>query len=142
VVRAQLVDEAGTAVQNVEQRQPIGLDVLIEAKRELTSPVFVLHVVNADGTAVFALQRTLDASQSDRVAPGQRVQISGRVENRLVPGRYYLDLWVARGAQEGELGIQSMRALEFVVYGTATRVGLVSMDADVEAVIADPGSDG
>jgi hypothetical protein len=33
------------------------------------------------------------------------------------------------------MGVQALRALQFVVYGTAPRHGVVSLDAELEPVI-------
>jgi ABC-2 type transport system ATP-binding protein len=133
VVEARLENEAGEPIENVEQAQAIGLDVVIEARRELVAPVFVLQVMNADSVVVFSLTRTLD-ERNDRLAEGDRVRIAGLIENSLIPGRYYLDCWVRRPREGGDLAVQGLRLREFVVYGTGTREGVVSVRAEVEAV--------
>jgi hypothetical protein len=133
VVEARLENEAGEPIENVEQGQAIGLDVVIEARRELVAPVFVLQVMNADSVVVFSLTRTLD-ERNDRLAEGDRVRIAGLIENSLTPGRYYLDCWVRRPRKGGDLAVQGLRLREFVVYGTGEREGIVSVRADVEAV--------
>jgi ABC-2 type transport system ATP-binding protein len=133
VVEARLENEAGEPIENVEQGQAIGLDVVIEARRELVAPVFVLQVMNADSVVVFSLTRTLD-ERNDRLAEGDRVRIAGLIENSLTPGRYYLDCWVRRPREGGDLAVQGLRLREFVVYGTGEREGIVSVRADVEAV--------
>ena len=69
---------------------PIALDILVQAARELAGPIFLFHVVNEDGVVVFAFTSTLERT----VLPGQRVRLTGQIENRLVAGRYYLDCWV------------------------------------------------
>src|SRR5436190_6214310 len=53
VVEATLRNEAGEAVENVEQGEPIGIDLVFEARHELVEPDFALHFQNADGVAVF-----------------------------------------------------------------------------------------
>jgi ABC-2 type transport system ATP-binding protein len=133
VVEARLENEAGEPIENVEEGQAIGLDVVIEARRELVAPVFVLQVMNADSVVVFSLTRTLD-ERNDRLAEGDRVRIAGLIENSLIPGRYYLDCWVRRPREGGDLAVQGLRLREFVVYGTGTREGVVSVRAKVEAV--------
>jgi ABC-2 type transport system ATP-binding protein len=133
VVEARLENEAGEPVDNVEQGAPIGLDLVIEAKRELVAPIFVIQVMNADSVVVFSLTRTL-AEGNDRLLPGHRVRIAGRIENTLIPGRYFLDCWVRRPREQGDLAVQGIRIHEFVVYGTGAREGIVSVRAEVEAV--------
>jgi ABC-2 type transport system ATP-binding protein len=140
VVHARLTNEAGVQIEDVEQGQPIVLDALIEAKRELIAPIFSIHVSNAQGTVVFGFTRDLDGQGRDRVAAGERVRLAGRIQNSLVPGRYSLDCWVRRHREGGEPAFQGLRLLNFVVSGTASheRHGLVEVQTDVEAV-SEPG---
>jgi ABC-2 type transport system ATP-binding protein len=136
VVHARLWNEAGEPIEDLQQRQPIRLDALIEARRELVAPAFSIHVLNAQGTIVFGFTRDLEGQRRDRLAAGERVRLSGRIENSLVPGRYSLDCWVRRHRQGGGLAFQGLRLLDFVVSGTAPheRHGLVEVQTDVEAV--------
>jgi ABC-2 type transport system ATP-binding protein len=133
MVHARLLDEAGEPVSNLEQRVPIVLDVVIEAARELKEPVFVIHVMNEDHVVVFGFTRILH----ETLAEGQRVRLTGEIENALVPGRYTIDCWIRRDREMGDITVQGLRLLHFVVYGTAPRHGLVSLLTTVEAV-SDP----
>jgi ABC-2 type transport system ATP-binding protein len=131
VVHAGLRDEAGAPVENVEQGVPLVLDVVVEAARPLVRPLFVVNVLNEDGLVVFGFTRTLDAD----VAAGSRLRLDGRIENRLVPGRYFLDCWIRQGSEQGGMGVQGLRLTQFVVFGTAGGQGLVMVDTDVRAVL-------
>jgi ABC-type polysaccharide/polyol phosphate transport system ATPase subunit len=135
VLEATLRDPAGHPVENVEQGMPIAVDILTEAARPLDGPIFVFHVVNADGTVVAAFTRTLD----QRVAPGQRIRLTGEIENRLVGGRYYIDCWVRQDEHQSLMALQALRLLRFVVYGTAPRHGLVTLHTSIEPVLEPPG---
>jgi ABC-2 type transport system ATP-binding protein len=128
VAEATLRDERGKPIVNVEQAKPIEVDIVVEAARDLAGPIFVFHVINEQGVVVFAFTRTLER----RVNQGQRVRLRGRLENRLVPGRYYLDCWVRQDQHETIMALQALRMLRFVVYGTAPRHGVVTLDADLE----------
>jgi ABC-2 type transport system ATP-binding protein len=136
VLHAQLEDEAGKRTDHVERGAPIIVDAALEARRELLRPELVFQVVNASGVVVFDITRTLDER---RIAAGQHVRLAGRIENLLVPGRYFLDCWVRRDEGSGETAVQVLRLLEFRVSGTAPRQGLVSVRAEVEAA-AEPRS--
>jgi ABC-2 type transport system ATP-binding protein len=129
VIEATLRNVAGQAIENVEQDAPISVDVLIEAARHLEGPTFVFQVRNEDGIVVFAFSSTLE----ERVDAGGRVRLAGELENRLVAGRYYLDCWVRQDEDHSTMALQGLRLLGFVVYGTASRQGVVSLDAAVEA---------
>lgn len=131
VVEARLEDDTGQPIENVAQGAPIVLDLLIEARRELVDPVFVIQVMNVDSVVVFSLTRTLSAGASE-LAAGDRVRISGQIENALVPGKYFLDCWVRRPREHGDLAVKGLRLRDFVVYGTGEREGIVSVNAEVE----------
>jgi len=135
LVHARLVDESGTSLTNLEQGQPITLDVVFEAARGLENPIFVVHIRNADGIVVFEHTRTL----SQTVPAGQRIRLDGGIDNRLVPGSYSLECWIRRDRQSGDMALQSVRLAQFVVYGTAPRHGLVLLDNDLEPVLEPPG---
>jgi ABC-type polysaccharide/polyol phosphate transport system ATPase subunit len=134
VVRAVLRDAGGGAIENVEERAPIQLDVLLEAARPLDRPRFIVHVRNADGDIVFEFTRRLDAP----VPQGRRVRLAGEVENRLVPGRYSLDVYIGEYADDGGATVQGLRLLHFLVYGTSPDHGVISVRADVEPVLEEP----
>jgi len=144
-VNARLIDswlenETGERVENVEQGRPLRLNLLAEARRDLTRPVFGFHVMTADGVRVFGFNHPLadDEGQPDVVKAGQRIRLSSRVENPLLPGRYFATCWVARDRQTGDAALQVLRLVDFVVYGTRPGPGVVSVEAHVEAV-TEPG---
>jgi ABC-2 type transport system ATP-binding protein len=134
---AWLTDSSGERVENVEQGESIGLNVELEARHDLTSPVFGFHFLNADGVQVFGLNCTLPERDGlpDRLGAGQRARIAARIENPLLPGRYYVTCWISRNRSQGDLALHVLRLLEFVVYGTKPGPGSVSVDADVEVVV-------
>jgi ABC-2 type transport system ATP-binding protein len=131
VAEATLRDAAGNAINNVEQDVPIQVDILVEAARELAGPIFVFHVVNEEGVVVFAFTCTLEQT----VLPGQRVRLTGTLENRLVAGRYYLDCWIRQDQHESMMALQALRILRFIVYGTAPRHGVVTLQADIRPAL-------
>jgi len=138
VVHARLTTASGAPIENVEQGEPINLDVLMEARQDLTEPVFVLYVVREDGVVVFGLTRRLEKGHSATVAAGGRVRLAGAIENSLVPGRYTVHCWVRRDGKGGDMAVQGLELLDFVVYGTAPRHGVVLAKADVQAVAEPP----
>jgi ABC-type polysaccharide/polyol phosphate transport system ATPase subunit len=129
VVHAHLRNGDGDLVQNIEQNLPMRLDVVIEAARELVEPTFVLHILNEEGLVVSGLIRTYERT----MAPGERVRLAGEIENKLVPGRYSLDCWIRRDGEGADMALQPIRLMYFVVFGTAPRHGVVSLESDVEA---------
>ena len=133
-VDAWLENPAGERVENVEQGEPIGLQIVLAARHELEEPVFGVHVVDELGNTVFGFNRAL-AGAPAVVPAGRRVRIGGTVENRLLPGRYAVQCYVARSREQGDYALHHLRLLDFVVYGTPSGKGTVSVHADVDAVL-------
>jgi ABC-2 type transport system ATP-binding protein len=126
IVSARLSDGHGRAIRDIEQRQPLRLEAVLEARRELVSPSFQVHCLTEDqGIVVFEFILSLDGDGEDRIAAGERVRLSGEIENQLVPGRYMLNCWVRHHGDGGPMSVQGLRLLHFAVYGTASRYGLV-----------------
>jgi ABC-type polysaccharide/polyol phosphate transport system ATPase subunit len=133
IVDCWLEDADGKRTENVEQYQPIRLKAVFEARRDLEAPAFGFTVVNAAGETVFGFNRALEDDGAARMTAGQRVQISARVENALIPGRYFIHGWITRNRRHGDLALHLVRFLEFVVYGTQQGPGSVTVRADVAA---------
>jgi ABC-type polysaccharide/polyol phosphate transport system ATPase subunit len=131
VVEATARDQAGRAVENIEQGDPIEFDILVEAARALEGPEFLFHVVSDDGVVGCELARELGRP----VRQGQRVRLRGQIENRLVAGRYYLDLWVRQDEAQNPMAVQALRVMRLLIFGTAARHGVVTLDTDFEPVI-------
>jgi ABC-type polysaccharide/polyol phosphate transport system ATPase subunit len=138
MISATLRDASGEAVENVEQDTPIAIDVVLEAARSLEGPNFGFHVRDDDGQVVFGFTTSLER----HVAAGQPIRLRGSIENRLVPGRYYLDCWVRQDESQSVVAVQGLRLLGFVVYGTGARDGVVTVDAEITASLEDAGSHG
>jgi ABC-2 type transport system ATP-binding protein len=134
LIDAWLSDVAGERVDNIEQGTPIGFNVIVEARHDLTNPTFGFHFMNADQQLVFGINRTLEEGR-DVLRAGERVRISGQIENPLLPGRYFINSWVTRNRSQGDLALHILRLLDFVVYGTQPGPGSVSVQSDVTAVV-------
>ena len=136
LVDAWLEDGDGRRVGELRAGEPIRLNAILEARRELTTPVFGLHCTNAEGVHVFGLNQTLtlDEGQPQRVDAGETVLISGTIENPLTPGRYFMACWVARDESADDLALQVLELLDFEVSGSAAGAGIVSVQAELSAV--------
>jgi ABC-2 type transport system ATP-binding protein len=132
VVQARLLGDKGQPVRSIEQGEPMRLEAVLEAKRELVNPKFVIHGLTEDGTVLFEFTLGLDADTDNRLAEGRRVRLVGQIENRLVPGRYMLNCWVRRDSEGGAIAVHALRLLHFVVYGTPSRYGFVSVGTEFD----------
>ncbi len=133
LLSARLLDEDGRALANVAEQQPITLDATLEAACELVDPLFAFHIRNQQGTAVTGFLRRMDG----RVRAGQRIRLHGTIDNALVPGNYQIECWVRRDRHAEDIAVQPMKLVEFVVYGTGLRLGVVSVKADIEPAVVD-----
>jgi ABC-2 type transport system ATP-binding protein len=140
VVDARLEGAAGERVAAVEQGEPLGLEIVLEARRDLEAPVFAVHVYDEQGQLVFGFNRTLTRAgdEPDVVPAGRRVRLAGAVENPLAPGRYFVNCYAARSREQGDIALHQLRLFDFVVYGTPAGKGSVLVNADVEAKVLEP----
>jgi ABC-type polysaccharide/polyol phosphate transport system ATPase subunit len=130
---AWLENEAGERVDNVEQGKPFHFNALVEARRDLEGAVFSFTFLNEHGVEIFGFYRGLDAAegQPDLIPAGRMVKVSGWIENRLLPGRYFVKSWVVRNRTQGDLAMHVLQVLDFVVYGTQRGAGNVMVDTDM-----------
>jgi ABC-2 type transport system ATP-binding protein len=130
------LESGGRRVDRVEQGEPLELSVVLEAVRDLESPILSIHVIDSLGLAVFGFDRTLTVPPGapERVREGERVRMAGTIDNPLVAGRYFVDCFVARVRSQGDYGLHKVRLFDFEVQGDRTGPGSVTVHADVEAV--------
>jgi lipopolysaccharide transport system ATP-binding protein len=141
VVSAQLSDERGQAVRQLEQGAPLRLEAVLEARSDLVRPTFVVHGLTEDqGTVLFEFSLGLDEG-GHTVRAGQRLHLSGEIENPLVPGRYMLNCWVRHDGEGGPMAVQALRLLHFKVYGTAPRHGFISVPGALRMRAEQPDAD-
>jgi energy-coupling factor transporter ATP-binding protein EcfA2 len=143
-VNVKLVDvwlegAGGERVQNVEEGQPIRFNLVAEARHELVRPVFNFHFLNADGAWIFRSSVAL-AEGTQRMESGERVRISGSIENPLLPGRYTVECWISRERGPDQIALHVLRLMTFLVYGTRRGSGSVHIPTEVEAVVEAPPS--
>jgi ABC-2 type transport system ATP-binding protein len=131
-----LENDAGERVENVEQGEPIGLNLLVEARHELTRPMFGFEFLNVDGVPVFGFGKAFTGEdEPNRIAAGQRVRIAARVENSLVPGRYSVDCSVFRDGTQGHLAMRVPGLVDFLVRGRDPIPGMVFVRTEVDAAL-------
>jgi ABC-type polysaccharide/polyol phosphate transport system ATPase subunit len=129
---AWIEDASGERVTNIEVGQPIQLNAVIEARRDLPNPSFGIHCNNADGVHVFELHEVLAGGEGGaHLAAGDRARISATIENPLMPGRYAIVCWVGVLRNEEETAQQAIKLLDFVVFGVAKGQGVVAVPGEV-----------
>ena len=139
-IEAWLETAGGERITNVEQGEPIRLRAVLEASVDLADPYFNLLGVDAGGVTVFEhMPRFAPAEGKPRLLrAGQRMLISGQIDNPLAPGRYKLSCWVSRAGELGDLALQAVELLDFVVYGSERVSAKVTVSGDVSVVPQGP----
>ncbi len=133
IVEAELQNADGDRATTVEAGKPLRLSILLEARRAVEGPSFGLALMNADNVQVAGIALQLAPDMGDRLEAGQRVRVSGEIENRLAPGRYVIQSWIHRNHSFAQLVLHSPHVLDFVVFG-ADVDGVVLLDNDLTAV--------
>jgi len=125
-----LEDGAGERITNVEKESELRFGAVFEAHRHVEGPSFGFAFDNADGVEVTGFGISLPDGTPDAVEPGQRIRLSGEIENRLQPGRYVAKCWVHREHNLANLVLHSPHVLDFVVYGREGP-GAVSLEHEI-----------
>jgi len=129
-----LEDRDGERITNVEKGSELRFGAALEAHREVEGPSFGFAFTNADGVEVTGFGLGLPKDVPDRLEAGQRVRLSGELENRLAPGRYVVKCWIHRDHNYANLVLHSPQVLDFVVFGK-DGAGVVSLDHEVTASV-------
>jgi ABC-2 type transport system ATP-binding protein len=137
LLEAWIEGPGGERASSVETGDPIRLHASFEATREVNGPSFGFVFTNADGVDVGGVGQNLPESGPDRLEPGERVHLSGTIENPLVPGRYVVKCWVYREHNYGNLVLHAPQVVDFVVFGDGGS-GVVALDYDLDARIEPP----
>jgi ABC-type polysaccharide/polyol phosphate transport system ATPase subunit len=132
-----LEDGDGERVANVEKGAVLRFGAMLEAHRLVEGPSFGFGFHNADGVEVTGFGLGLPEGMPDRLEAGQRVRLSGEIENRLAPDRYVVKCWIHRDHNFANLVLHSPHVLDFVVYGKSG-TGVVSLDHEIEARVEGP----
>jgi ABC-2 type transport system ATP-binding protein len=132
-----LEDRDGSRITNVEKGCDLRFGALLEAHRPVEGPSFGFAFTNADGVEVTGFGLALPKDAPDRLEAGQRVRLSGELENRLAPGRYVVKCWIHREHNIANLVLHSPHVLDFVVFGKSG-AGVVSLAHDVTASVEGP----
>ena len=143
IVDACIRDPGDERTTNVEYGSPIRFEAEIEAREQLVNPTFVFQCTNADSIQVLGFSRTLtlEADEENVLNAGERVRVVATIENRLAPGRFYLTCWVTRDRSPGDMALQALPLLDFVVFGAGPDAGgIIRGDGEVEVRRMEPGA--
>jgi len=144
LVDAWLETQEGTRTEAVDHGAPFGLQLVVEARREVSAPIFGFQVLNVAEQAVFGFGTRISADAEAPVIPaGGRVRVRARVENPLVPGTDTVNGIVSREGTQADVALRLPALVEFAVRGPhgasaaidEHEVGMVTAREDIRAVV-------
>ena len=102
-IRAAWFEVDGKRVTDIGAGEPLTLCMEVEFHADVSQPRFHFHLRNETHHTVFATSTDLHPIDTGAYREGDTVAVRARLENWLVPGRYYLSPTLARlGAGPGE----------------------------------------
>jgi ABC-type polysaccharide/polyol phosphate transport system ATPase subunit len=122
-----VTDSRGERVDAVGYGEWMALNVAIEARDVVKDPGVSIWLSNEDGVRVFSAGAREDGEALGDLSPGERVQFSVAVQNRLSAGRYYVGCGVTRGSAGLDILLFQNRVKDVVSYGQDLH-GLVGID--------------
>lgn len=132
-------DAAGNRVNSVEGGAEIRLRARLRAMTDLRGLGIGLLIANADGVGVTELgTRVGGENGADEIARGHVVDVTLRLDNPLVSGRYFVHCGVSREGGGADVALYVHNAVDFVVYGNDGR-GVISLGHSFETAI-EPGA--
>jgi ABC-2 type transport system ATP-binding protein len=122
-----VTDTGGERVDTIGYGEWMALNVAVEAREELCDPAVTIWLTNEDGVRVFSAGARENGEALGDMAPGERLQFSVALQNRLSAGRYYLGCSVTRGSAGLDILLFQNRVKDVVSYGQDLHA-LVGMD--------------
>jgi ABC-type polysaccharide/polyol phosphate transport system ATPase subunit len=127
LVQANVTDTAGERVDAVGYGDWMAMNVWIQATEEVRNPGVTVWLSNEDGVRVFSAGAREDGEALADLVPGETVQFSVAIQNRLSAGRYHVGCGVTRGSAGLDILMFQNRAADVVSYGQNLHA-LVGMD--------------
>ncbi len=135
LLAARVENAAGETVGAVEHREPIRIEIELEAIKDSEGLHAGFILLNADKVGVFEFAAPIGGETNDRpVRAGQKMKISSTIENPLSAGHYFLNLGVNRSF-EGGVAMYAPSVVDFVVFGGPNDRGIIQLGHETEATI-------
>ena len=136
VVDAWIESPSGERTKEVESGEPIRVRLELEATREIERPLLEILFSNS------AKQNLVGFTEKEEfpvLRAGERMTVSAEIENVLVPDRYHLNLHLCRNSNRGDIALQAVNLLDFVIFGQTEAPGLIEVEVDAVSRI-EPGA--
>ncbi|HEX3735383.1 MAG TPA: ABC transporter ATP-binding protein [Solirubrobacterales bacterium] len=122
---------AGERATNIEAGTEMSFHATLVARRDVAGPTCGFSFHNADGVQVTGFMRRLSADPAVALKAGERLRVSGPIENRFAPGRYVVKCWVYRNHNDADLVLHTPHVLDMVVFGDEIS-GVVDLEHGIE----------
>jgi ABC-2 type transport system ATP-binding protein len=123
-------DLTGRRAEAVGQDEPLSIHASIEVRRRIVDPEVGVTIHDEDGVVAFGTTSRELSRREDPLELGERLRLRITLQNRLKPGRWFVDCGVHDGA--AEVVAFQWRACSFIVHGSRPQPGLVSIDHGFE----------
>lgn len=133
-----LESAAGERIRDIETGDPIRLRIAIEARHDIERPLLEVTFSNSQKQHIAGF---VEKDEFAVLPAGERMIVSSDIENVLIPDRYHLNLHLCRDSNRGDIALQAIDLLDFVVYGQSDSPGMVAVDVDSVSRI-EPGGGG
>ena len=130
-----LEDRAGRRLEHIWEGEPIVLQLIVAAERRVRRPLFGFEVLNVEGVPILSFSNEHVLRDDDALEPGQRLRLTARLENPLVPGRYSVNCSIARNGTIGDVVLRDLRLLDFLIRGSEPKPGMVAVRERLRAVV-------
>lgn len=141
MVGAWLEDDEGLRISNVSEHSVIRTAVEFEVREQIDQPIFTGLIANADTFHVGGWEQSLEVGGAEVTAlsPGDRVTVRSEFDNVLKPDRYNASFRLCRNGNVNDVAMQMIGAIDFVVYGSSTHPGVVSLEVRQQAEVGPGG---
>jgi ABC-2 type transport system ATP-binding protein len=134
VIRIASVDRLGRAKETIRDREPVRLEVSLEADRRVEDPRLLVQLINERGVLIFAPPPIPLERDGSSLPPGKPITLKTTIENRLPPGRYTASCVVAGGPRGPRAATSRSAKTEFELSPGRQKhrgSGLVDLDFEV-----------
>jgi ABC-type polysaccharide/polyol phosphate transport system ATPase subunit len=123
-------DLAGRRVDALGQDEPMTICATIAVHRPVDDPEVGVTIHDEEGTVAFGTTSRRLGRREDPLEAGELLRLRVGMQNRLRAGRWFIDC----GLHEGPTEVVAFRwrARDFIVHGTGSQSGLVSIDHSFE----------
>jgi ABC-2 type transport system ATP-binding protein len=136
IAAVRLLDASGEQTAIAGPAEPLRILLTLDADRPAVDPRVLIWLLDAGGGEIFASDPIALGATGQGLGNGRRVDLAARIENRLMPGSYFLRAMAATGPRGAGAERSQAETIAFEVAGDP-HAGVVSLDHQVR-IFAEP----